>query len=180
MDRRGRSRSLSLPLLTAFLVAACGGSPPRRAAAPPADTTWLEFTGSWTAAGQRRVLAMGPGRTASVLSLSGSAMLAGPSRPGVGFRAEAVVLTDDVTGGTGRAVWTDERGDQVYSELSGGAAGSDGAVRGTIVGGTGRYAGATGEYTFTWQYLMENEDGTVQGRTVGLRGRVRLTGATRP
>jgi len=180
MDRTGRARSLSLPLLTLLVVAACGGPSPRHAAAPPADTTWHDFTGSWTAAGQRHVLAMGPGRTAAVLSLSGSAMLAGPSRPGVGFRTDAVVLTDDATGGLGRAVWTDEHGDQVFSELSGGGPASDGRVHGAITGGTGRYADAKGEYDFAWQYLMQNEDGTVQGRTKDLRGRVRLGGGARP
>ena len=46
-------------------------------------------------------------------------MLAGPSRPAVGFRAEALVLNDTATGLIGRAVWTDDRGDQVFSELTG-------------------------------------------------------------
>jgi len=47
----------------------------------------------------------------------------------------------------------------------------------TISGGTGRYAGITGDYTFEWQYVVEAEAGTVQGRAIGLRGRYRAAGA---
>ena len=47
-------------------------------------------------------------------------------------------------------------------------------IEGTIVGGTGRYEGAVGTYSFSWQYTVEGEDGAVQSRAVGLRGRVRV------
>ncbi len=42
-----------------------------------------------------------------------------------------------------------------------------------FLGGTGRYAGATGSYEFSWQWVMEAEDGSIQGRAVELKGRVR-------
>ena len=105
---------------------------------------------------------------------NGSLLLAGPSRPGVGFRAEAIVLNDSATGMVGRAVWTDERGDQVYSELRGEGTATGNRIVGTFLGGTGRYAGATGTYEFSWQFVLETEDGTVQGQSVGLKGRVRV------
>ena len=44
---------------------------------------------------------------------------------------------------------------------------------GTITGGTGRYAGITGSYEFTWHSVVAAEDGVVQARTVGLKGRYR-------
>ena len=44
---------------------------------------------------------------------------------------------------------------------------------GSLLGGTGRYAGVTGEYEFDWQYVVESEDGNLQGRITGLRGRFR-------
>ena len=47
-------------------------------------------------------------------------------------------------------------------------------IMGTFVGGTGRYAGVTGDYEFSWRFMLENEDGTVQGQSVGLKGRVRV------
>ena len=70
----------------------------------------------------------------------------------------------------GRAVWTDERGDKVFSELKGEWVGTGNRIAGTFLGGTGRFAGATGEYEFQWQYVLTAEDGTVSGRTVGLQG----------
>ena len=75
----------------------------------------------------------------------GTLLLAGASRPAVGFRAEALVLNDTATGLIGRAVWTDDRGDQVFSELTGNGTSTGNKLVGTFVGGTGRYAGATGE-----------------------------------
>ncbi len=71
-------------------------------------------------------------------------------------------------------MWTDEHGDQAWSEFRGDGTATGARITGTFVGGTGRYAGATGTYEFTWQYVLEAEDGTVQGRAVGLAGRVRL------
>jgi hypothetical protein len=107
-------------------------------------------------------------------------LLAGPSRPGVGFRAQALALGDTATGAIGRAVWTDDGGDQVYSEFRGTGTSAGSRIEGTFVGGTGRYAGATGDYEFTWQYVIETEDGTVQGRAVGLKGRVRVEPPPQP
>jgi hypothetical protein len=100
-------------------------------------------------------------------------LLAGPGRPGVGFRSEVIALVDSATGLLGRSVWTDERGDQVFSELKGEGTAARNHITGTILGGTGRYAGATGSYEFSWQWVMEAEDGSIQGRAVELKGRVR-------
>ena len=47
-------------------------------------------------------------------------------------------------------------------------------IMGTFLGGTGRYAGVTGGYEFSWQYVVEAEDGTIQGRATGLKGRFRV------
>ena len=101
-------------------------------------------------------------------------LLAGQGRPGVGFHSEAIALVDSETGLLGRSVWTDERGDQVFSELKGEGTAARNHITGTILGGTGRYAGVTGAYEFSWQFVIEAEDGSIQGRAVGLKGRVRL------
>jgi hypothetical protein len=100
-------------------------------------------------------------------------LLAGPKRPGVGFRSEMIGLVDSATGLQGRSVWTDEHGDQVFSELQGEGTAERNHITGTILGGTGRYAGATGSYEFSWQWVMETEDSSIQGRAVDLKGRVR-------
>ncbi len=77
----------------------------------------------------------------------------------------------------GRCVWTDERGDKVYSELKGEFLATGNRIAGTFLGGTGRYADLTGEYSFQWRYVVGSEDGGVSGRSVDLKGQVRLTSA---
>lgn len=157
-------------------LAACGSANvPSDAVSPVAE--WHEFHGIWTATGRRHAISLGGERRASIASYTGSLLLAGGSRPGVGFRAEAIVLNDSTTGMVGRAVWTDERGDEVYSELKGEASATSNRIVGSFLGGTGRYAGAQGTYEFSWRFLLEAEDGTVQGQSLGLAGRVHL-GAT--
>ena len=99
-------------------------------------------------------------------------LLAGPSRPGVGFRSQVIALVDSETGLMGRSVWTDERGEQVFSELQGQGTGDRNRITGKFLGGTGKYAGATGSYGFSWEWVMEAEDGTIQGRAIELKGRV--------
>lgn len=156
-------------LATGF--AAC--SPPPSAPATPAGD-WHAFEGSWNAAGSRRTLVLGDSRRSSIIDLRGSLLLAGPGRPGTGFRAEVIGLTDRDLGFVGRSVWTDERGERVFSELKGEGTTERNRITGTFVGGTGRYAGATGTYEFSWQYVIEAEDGSIQGRAAGLKGRVRF------
>jgi len=48
---------------------------------------------------------------------------------------------------------------------------SGGVFVGTITGGTGRYAGLTGEYRFRWKYVIDAEQGHISGRTDDLVGR---------
>jgi hypothetical protein len=69
-------------------------------------------------------------------------------------------------------VWTDERGDQVFSDLKGEGTKDQNHITGAILGGTGRYAGATGSYEFSWKFVIESDDGSIQGSAVGLKGRV--------
>jgi len=142
------NRFASVALL---LLAAC--NPQEQPSLLP-EGAWLEFGGSWTATGTRRTLKLGPERRAAVFDLSGSLQLTGESRPAVGFKAQAIGLSDSVSGLQGRAVWTDERGEQVYSELRGEMLGDARHITGTITGGTGRYRGASGEYAFEWQYVL--------------------------
>jgi hypothetical protein len=164
-------RILAVAVLMA--AAACGpaSSPPDPA---PSAAEWREFHGTWTATGSRHAIRLGADRQASIADFDGSLLLAGPSRPALGFRAEAIVLNDTATGMAGRVVWTDERGDQVYSELRGEGTATGNRIVGTFLGGTGRYSGATGTYEFSWRFVLEAEDGTVQGQSLGLKGRVRV------
>ena len=164
------ARRLALALLAA--LAACEGSRPPGALAAPGE--WRTFEGTWSAAGERHTLQLGPERRVSVASLGGTLLLTGERGLGVGFRARAITFSDSRTGGLGRAVWTDERGDEVFSELQGDAVGTGRRIAGTIVGGTGRWTGVTGTYELEWQFVLETEEGVIQGRAVGLKGRARV------
>lgn len=155
-----------------FSVAACGPATQPKPAVPAGES--LEFEGTWNGVGSRRAIPLGEDRVGSIVNLKGSMLLAGPGRPGVGFHAEVIGLVDSATGFQGRSVWTDEHGDQVFSELQGEGTRANNRISGTILSGTGRYAGVTGSYEFTWQSVMETEEGAIQGRAVDLKGRVRL------
>ena len=159
-------------LALAFAAAACGpaAKSPTPAAAPGES---LEFEGSWNAAGSRHTISLGENRLGSIVDLRGTMLLAGPGRPGVGFHSEVIGLVDSATGFQGRSVWTDEHGDQVFSELRGEGTAARNHITGTVLSGTGRYAGVTGSYDFSWQWVMDGEEGTIHGRAVDLKGRVR-------
>ena len=159
-------------LVLTFITAACGSatqSPMPVAAAGE----WLEFEGSWNGVGSRREIPLGENRIGAIVDLKGTMLLAGANRPGVGFHSEVIGLVDSATGFQGRSVWTDEHGDQVFSELQGQGTAAANRITGTILSGTGRYAGATGAYEFSWQWVLEAEDGAIQGRAVDLKGRIR-------
>jgi len=59
----------------------------------------------------------------------------------------------------------------MFSELKGEGTAAKNRITGTMLGGTGRYAGVTGSYEFTWRFVLEAEDGSIQGSAVGLKGR---------
>lgn len=164
--------ALALALLAFLLAPACGGPAkgPERAL-PPGG--WRTFVGTGNATGRAQVLQLGPGRRVGIFNLTGSLLTTGERGLSLGFRLESIGVADSTKGTMAWNVWTDSSGDQVFGELRGGAIGTGGRFKGTILGGTGRYAGATGEYEFEWQYVVDMEDGSIQGRIVGLKGRFR-------
>jgi hypothetical protein len=169
-------RALRRPALVTLALVATGCGPssePSKSVAPAAGESG-EFSGSWNAAGSRKIIPLGGDRRAATINLRGSMLLAGPGRPGVGFRADVIALVDTETGLIGRSVWTDEKGDQVFSELKGEGIAAKDHLTGTILGGTGRYARVTGSYEFSWQSVIEAEDGSIQGNATGLKGRFQV------
>jgi hypothetical protein len=60
----------------------------------------------------------------------------------------------------------------VFSALEGEGTAAKNRIMGTVLSGTGRYAGVTGSYEFSWHSVMDGEEGAIQGRAVDLRGRV--------
>jgi hypothetical protein len=146
-----------------------------RAQAPAAEAT-RTFRGTWSATGQRQSLPTETGQPAAVVRISGAVLLEDASGLSNGFRGEAIGFDDGRMLSVGRAVWTDSRGDRIFSELKGEPLQTGRRVFGTITGGTGRYDGATGDYELTWQYVVSAEGDTVQGRATNLRGQIRVEG----
>ena len=144
---------------------------PARAATPAGE--WLPFQGTWSASGERHSLPIEGGGTAAIIGISGAVVLSAGPGLSRGFTAEAIGFDDGLGASVGRSVWTDENGDRLFSSLKGEQVQTGRRVDGTITGGTGRYAGLEGDYTLTWQFVVPGEDGTIQGRTVTLTGRVR-------
>jgi hypothetical protein len=131
------------------------------------------FEGSWSASGQRHAVALEDGKEAAIVELSGAVVLTSGEGLSGGFRGEVIGFDDGEGLSIGRSVWTDENGDQLFSRLKGERIETGRRIVGTITGGTGRYAGLSGEYSFTWQYVVPAEDGRIQGRAVDLSGRIR-------
>jgi hypothetical protein len=135
---------------------------------------WHTFAGTWSASGTRQTLRLEKNHRSSIFDLTGSMLLIGDRGLGVGFQAKAIGLSDNFVGMQGRCVWTDERGDQIYSEMKGEWVGAGNRIVGTFLGGTGRFSDVTGEYSFQWQYVVDSDDSALSGRAVDLKGRVRF------
>jgi hypothetical protein len=141
----------------------------------PSDGASRTFAGAWSAAGMRQTLATEGARTAAIVRLSGAILLTTSSGLSAGFRAEVIGYDDGVSFTAGRAVWTDAKGERLFSVLRGGTLQSGHRIAGTFTGGTGRYAGIAGGYELTWHYVVvSSDDDVVQGRTNDLTGRFTL------
>ena len=159
--------SLAVPALT---MAAEGP-------APAAPDGWHSFEGSWSASGSVQTLPIDTKRAATTVQVSGSIVLVLGEGLSRGFRFEALGFDDGRSLSVGCAVWTDERGDRIFSDFRGEPLGTGRHTAGAFTGGTGRYAGIVGEYAFDWQYVVKSEEGLIQARAVGLTGRWRRAAA---
>jgi hypothetical protein len=142
----------------------------------PVAEDWRTFEGSWTAVGTRRSLPTEGGGTAAILHMSGAVVLRLGGGLGRGFRGEALGFDDGHALRVGRWVWTDDRGDQVFGTATGERVASGRRFEAAITGGTGRYTGITGEFSFTWQEMVAEDRDAFHVRTDGLRGRYRRAG----
>jgi hypothetical protein len=164
-----RLRRLLPALVAALLAPPLGGAEPP---APEPQDGWVAFEGTWSAAGERRTLPAGD-REAVTTRLSGALTLLRGEGLRKGFRAEAIGYSDGAGFGAGTLVLTDDRGDQIYSELREQASPGGTVFSATIRGGTGAYVRVEGQLSFRWRHLVSTPDGEIQGMTVGLAGRYR-------
>ena len=143
----------------------------RRQAQPSGG--WRTFGGTWTVTGQQTLLPTERPQPASVTQLSGAVALEAVEGLTRAFRGQVITYDDGSGTVVGRASWTDHNDDRIFSTLKGDMMTLHRNVTGTITGGTGAYAGITGDYAFEWQYVFTGEGSSVQGRAVNLRGRFR-------
>ena len=165
-------------LVAGRLALALAGVLPAAAGQEAPSAEWRVFEGSWSVSGRRTAVPVDIGKAAAVVEVSGAVALAKAEGLSRGFRGEAIGFDDGQGVSLGRAVWTDERGDRLFSHLKGEPLETGRRIVGTITGGTGRYAGLEGEYSLIWQYVLAADDGAIQGRAVRLEGRVRRKGTT--
>ena len=160
----GFDRRLWTLLLAFGVVALAAAVVVPQAQAPPAAAA-RTLRGSWSAAGHLEAIPTEAGRDAAIVHLSGSVVLTDDSGAHAGFQGEAISFDSGTGTTTGRAVWTDSRGDRVFSVLRGESVGTGRRVTGTIEGGTGKFAGVAGDFALTWQYVVSSDGGALQGRT---------------
>jgi hypothetical protein len=162
-----------MAVLLVALVGVAGTTTALSGQQAAAADDWRTFEATWSAAGERHALPADEGRIAVIVRLSGALVLKAGDGLSRGFRAQAIAFDDGRGAGVGRAVWTDDRGDQVFSDLAGQPAQTGRRVSGSITGGTGRYAGLTGSYAFTWDFIAPADEGRIQARAVAVTGRFR-------
>jgi hypothetical protein len=169
-------------VLLALFAVSCGG-PATETQSTTENGQWRTFEGTLNATGHRQSLRIGPERTTAIFSMTGSILLMGEKRMGQGFQCRMIGFNDEEKGLEGWSAWTDTRGDQVFSEIKGNPIGENRRIQGTILGGTGRYAGITGEYQFTWQLVVGDTttpESDFQGRAGDIKGRFRRAGKEAP
>jgi hypothetical protein len=164
------SRRIAALLAGAFLAA--GALLPAASLQVPAPSEGT-FEGTWSVSGERHTMPTERNGTAAIVRFSGAVVLTAAGGLSRGFRGEVIGFDDGRDGSVGRWVWTDERGDRIFGTLKGDPIATGRRFTGAIAGGSGRYAGLTGDLEFSWQFVVAGEGLHVQGRTTGLKGRYR-------
>lgn len=159
-------------LRRATLLAAAGAAA-YLLASPGAAEEWRPFSATWTLSGKRTVLATEGARGAAIVRASGSFVVTKGDVVGRGFLGELIGFDDGATLLVGRAVFTDERGERVFATVKAQPLATGRTATGTITGGTGRWAGLEGEFTFSWKSVVESDEDEVNAFTVNVAGRAR-------
>lgn len=140
---------------------------------------WRPFAATWTLSGDRAILPTEGDRPSSIVHLTGPLTLTSGQGLGRGLLGEVIGFDDGGTLLAGRAVFADEHGDRIYCVLAAEPIGAGRRATATIKGGTGRFAGLEGSFTFAWQYVVNPESGEISARTANVEGRTRLPAARR-
>ena len=132
------------------------------------------FEGNWSVKGTTHPVEAS-GRTMALVRVEGRVTVRSSGGLATQFGAECVAVSDKVTGGVGRCVWTDEAGEKIFFEIGGSVVGPMGTsrdARGRVIGGTGRYEGIEGSWDLEWLFVDSALDDTrFKGYVTKLEGR---------
>jgi hypothetical protein len=137
-----------------------------------------QFKGSWIANGSRTPFPFGDGRQVFTFKIGGHVSLQTAVGKKKDYWSDCIGLADSQTGITGRCVWKDLSGPEIYITLQSDRLQQGSLVTGTIVGGTGNLAGISGDLSFNWSSVISltEDDGVVSvtGQTKNLSGTYRI------
>ena len=134
-----------------------------------------EFSGKWIANGVKEVFISNSDIQIYTFNFSGHVNLQSSLGKKNDYWAECIGLSDSATGATARCVWKDLEGAEIYLSLQGSAIQTDKRVTGTILGGSNKLEGISGELSYSWSSVSTqlNENGrktTITGQTLDLSG----------
>jgi hypothetical protein len=137
-----------------------------------------EFKGTMIANGTRTPFPFGDGRQVFTFKLGGHVNLQTPLGKKKDYWSECVGLADSTTGVVGRCTWKDLDGPEIYLTIQSDKLQQGNQVTGTIVGGSGKLAGISGDLSFNWSSVITQTDAegivNVTGQTKNLAGHYRL------
>ena len=137
-----------------------------------------EFKGSMIANGTRMDFPFTAGRKVFTFKLSGHVNLQTPLGKQGDYWSECIGLADSVTGVVGRCIWKDLNGSEIYLTIQSDQLQQGSQVRGTIVGGSEKFAGISGELSFNWFSVINQTDSggsvNITGQTKDLGGKYQL------
>jgi len=137
-----------------------------------------EFKGTIIANGTRTPFPFANERQVFTFKLSGHVNLQTSISKQKDYWSECIGLADSVTGGIGRCVWKDLAGPEIYLTIQSDKPQQGGQVIGTIVGGSGKLAGISGELSFNWSSVITLTEAegvvSVTGQTKNLIGSYRI------
>jgi hypothetical protein len=158
--------------LRAALLAAAAAATTLLAPAAAAEE-WRPFSATWALGGTRTFLATEGERPASIVHATGSFVITRGEVVGRGFFGELIGFDDGAGLLVGRAVFTDEKGDKVFATLKAQPIASGRTATGTFTGGTGRWTGLEGDFTFSWKSVVASDGDEIHAFTVNVEGRAR-------
>ena len=140
-------------------------------------STWTErkgtFFADWDVSGTVHLIEFENSGVVAGGGHTGIVMIHSSEGPVRAFDTDCVAYADDKRS-HGRCVWTGPLGDLVYVELKGSGLAGFGRTRGTFVGGTGKYDGIEGGFSFEWNYnVSRGQDATFDGYTLEMQGNYR-------